>query len=50
MTAKERIEDNHELAENGNIRDYTYLLHLIILNNLENTNVELIRMNMKQCD
>ena len=50
MTAKEWREDNPELAENGNIRDYTDLLHLIILNNLENTNVELIRMNMKQCD
>ena len=31
---------------NGNIRDYTDLLHLIILNNLENTNAELIRMNI----
>ena len=30
------------------MRDYTDLLHLIILNNLENTNAELIRMNMKQ--
>jgi len=27
------------------MRDYTDLLHLIILNNLENTNAELIRMN-----
>ena len=26
------------------------LLHLIILNNLENTNAELIRMNIKQSD
>lgn len=33
-----------------NIRDYTDLLHLIILNNLENTNAELIRMNIKQSD
>ena len=39
-----------ELAKNGNIRDYTDLLHLIILKNLENTNVELIRMNIKQSD
>ena len=32
------------------MRDYTDLLHLIILNNLENTNAELIRMNVKQSD
>lgn len=50
MTAKEWREDNPELAKNGNIRDYTDLLHLIILNNLENTNAELIRMNIKQSD
>ena len=35
------------IIENGSIRDYTDLLHLIILNNLENTNTKLIRMNMK---
>ena len=50
MTAKEWREDNPELAKNGNIRDYTDLLYLIILNNLENTNAELIRMNIKQSD
>lgn len=50
MTAKEWREDNPELAKNGNIRDYTDLLHLIILNNLENTNAELIRMSIKQSD
>lgn len=50
MTAKEWREDNPELAKNGNMRDYTDLLHLIILNNLENTNAELIRMNVKQSD
>ena len=50
MTAKEWREDNPELAKNGNMRDYTYLLHLIILNNLENPNAELIRMNIKQSD
>ena len=50
MTAKEWCEDNPELAKNGNMRDYTDLLHLIILNNLENTNAELIRMNIKQSD
>lgn len=50
MTAKEWREDNPEPAKNGNIRDYTDLLHLIILNNLENTNAKLIRMNIKQSD
>ena len=50
MTAKEWREDNPALAKNGNMRDYTDLLHLIILNNLENTNAELIRMNIKQSD
>ena len=50
MTAKEWREDNPDLAKNGNMRDYTDLLHLIILNNLENTNAELIRMNVKQSD
>ena len=50
MTAKEWKEDNPKLAKNGNMRDYTDLLHLIILNNLENTNAELIRMNIKQSD
>lgn len=34
MTAKEWRERNPKLAENGNIRDYTDLLHLVILNNL----------------
>ena len=50
MTAKEWRESNPELAKNGNMRDYTDLLHLIILNNLENTNAELIRMDIKQSD
>ncbi len=48
MTAKEWREKNPELSKKGNMRDYTDLLHLIILNNLENTNAELIRMNIKQ--
>ena len=38
MTAKEWRENNPDLAKNGNMRDYTDLLHLIILNNLENSN------------
>ena len=50
MTAKEWREDNPKLAKNGNMRDYTDLFHLIILNNLEKTNAELIRMNIKQSD
>ena len=40
MTAKEWRERNPKIAENGNIRDYTDLLHLVILNNLQNTNAE----------
>lgn len=48
MTVKEWRENNPELAKKGNMRDYTDLLHLTILNNLENTNAELIRMNIKQ--
>ena len=34
MTAKEWRKSNPELAKKGNIRDYTDLLHLVILNNL----------------
>ena len=40
MTSKEWRE--------GNIRDYTDLLHLVILNNLENINAELIEMKISQ--
>ena len=50
MTAKEWRDNNPELAKSGNMRDYADLLHLIILNNLENTNAELIKMNIKQSD
>ena len=50
MTAKEWENNNPELSKSGNIRDYTDLLHLIILNNLESINAELIRMNMKQSE
>lgn len=50
MTAKEWRDNNPELAKSGNMRDYTDLLNLIILNNLENTNAELIKMNIKQSD
>ena len=48
MTAKEWRERNPKLAENGNIRDYTDLLHLAILNNLQNTNAELIEEKIPQ--
>ena len=48
MTAKEWRENNPELATKGNIRDYTDLLHLVILNNLENTNAEMISYNIPQ--
>ena len=48
MTAKEWRERNPKLAKNGNIRDYTDLLHLVILNNLQNTNAELIEEKIPQ--
>ena len=48
MTAKEWRENNPEIADNGNIRDNTDLLHLVILNNLENINTELIEQKISQ--
>lgn len=48
MTSKEWSINNPELAKNGNIRDFTDLLHLVILNNLENINAELIDMKISQ--
>ena len=50
MTAKEWRTSNYNLAENGNIRDYTDLLHLVILSNLENINAELIEMGVPQSE
>ena len=50
MTAKEWRDSNPELAEDGNIRDYTDLLHLVILNNLENSNAEFIKLGLKQSE
>ena len=47
---KEWRVSNPYLADNGNIRDYTDLLHLVILNNLENLNAELIKMNISQSE
>ncbi len=48
MTSKEWRISNPEFADKGNIRDYTDLLHLVILNNLENINAELIEIGMSQ--
>lgn len=50
MTAKEWKENNPELANDGNMRDYTDLLHLVILSNLENINAELIEMKIPQSE
>lgn len=50
MTAKEWRQENPELAKKGNIRDYTDLLHLVILSNLENTNAEFIKLGMLQSE
>ena len=50
QTAKEWKNNNPELAKKGNIRDYTDLLHLVILNNLENINAELIEMKISQSE
>ena len=50
MTAKEWRISNPEFADKGNIRDYTDLLHLVILNNLENINAELIEIGMSQSE
>ena len=50
MTAKEWRTNNPEIADKGNIRDYTDLLHLVILNNLENINAELIEMKIPQSE
>ncbi len=50
MTAREWRDKNPKLAKNGNIRDYTDLLHLVILNNLQNTNAELIENNIPQSE
>lgn len=50
MTAKEWRDNNPELKDKGNIRDYTDLLHLVILNNLENINAELIEIKILQSE
>lgn len=48
MTAKEWREKHPELASTWNIRDYTDLLHLIILSNLEAKNADLIANGVPQ--
>ena len=50
MTSKEWREKNPEFAKNGNMRDYTDLLHLVILNNLENSNAEFIKLGLNQSE
>lgn len=50
ITAKEWRESNPELEDKGNIRDYTDLLHLVILNNLENSNAEFIKLGLNQSE
>ena len=46
MTAKEWREKNSNL--NGNIRDYTDILHLVVLSNLEVLNANMIDNNISQ--
>ena len=48
MTAKEWRENNPDLKDNGNIRDYTDVFHLIILSNLEVLNSNMIEKNISQ--
>ena len=50
MTAREWRERNPRLVDEGNIRDYADLLHLIILNNLENINAQLIKNGLSQAE
>ena len=50
MTAKQWRTQNPELAEKGNIRDFTDLLHLVILSNLENINAKLINAGVPQSE
>ena len=50
MTAKEWRDKNPKLADNGNMRDYTDILHLVILNNLQNINAQLIEEKVSQIE
>ena len=48
MTAKEWRDKNQNL--DGNIRDYTDILHLVVLSNLENLNAEMITDGLSQSE
>ena len=48
MTAKEWKDNNPDLV--GNIRDYTDILHLIVLSNLEVINASMIDNNINQSE
>ena len=48
ITAKEWHESNPDLS--GNIRDYTDILHLVVLANLENLNAEMITTGISQSE
>ena len=48
MTAKEWRDKNPDLE--GNIRDYTDVLHLVVLSNLEVLNANMIEGNIKQSE
>lgn len=48
MTAKEWRENNPD--KEGNIRDYTDILHLVVLSNLEALNASMIENNISQKD
>ena len=48
MTAKEWRDRNPNL--DGNIRDYTDILHLVVLTNLENLNAEMITSGISQSE
>lgn len=50
MTAKEWKKSNLVTKEKANIRDSTDLLHLVILNNLENINASFIEMKIPQSE
>lgn len=48
MTAKEWRDKNPDLE--GNVRDYTDVLHLVVLSNLEVLNANMIESNIKQSE
>ena len=48
MTAKEWKDRNKNLS--GNIRDYTDILHLVVLVNLENLNADMISKGISQTE